>query len=134
MLETRSPGPHSSFMLETLPSGEGTREMDAHSLVSPDNKLRPSSSREAPLAKILPGPLGETWLIIRHRSNSWPNHLIWGSQGPKDPEELVDLRISRGIGPAGHLKMGKEERPRPTLTSIRTAQRIMEVPTGVEGQ
>lgn len=58
------------------------------------------------LLQPLTGPLGETALIVRQLGDSWPHGLTGCPQGPKDTEELVNLRVARKQGSAGHLEWG----------------------------
>lgn len=61
------------------------------------------------LLQPLPGPLGETALIVRQLGDSWPHGFIGCPQGPKDTKELVNLRVARKQGFAGHLERGRGE-------------------------
>lgn len=61
------------------------------------------------LLQPLPGPLGETALIVRQLGDSWPHGFIGCPQGPKDTKELVNLRVSRKQGFAGHLERDGEK-------------------------
>ena len=56
------------------------------------------------LLQPLPGPLGETALIVRQLGDPWPRGFTGCPQGPKDSKELVNLRVTRKQGSAGHLK------------------------------
>lgn len=85
------------------------------------------------LLQPLTGPLGETALIVRQLGDSWPHGLTGCPQGPKDTEELVNLRVARKQRSAGHLEWGREESvgsiPLSYRTQYQTRSQTRETPS-----
>ena len=85
------------------------------------------------LLQPLTGPLGKTALIVRQLGDSWPHGLTGCPQGPKDTEELVNLRVAWKQGSAGHLEWGRGESvgsvPLPYRTQYQMSSQTREAPS-----